>query len=79
MPRRLLILIGLVLALPAPALAQEATIVSRDVPLAGERTLASADAPARFDLVVNTARLGVPGSVAAIRAAVEHWLAASNH
>ena len=51
MPRRLLILIGLVLALPAPALAQEATIVSRDVPLAGERTLASAGAPARFDLV----------------------------
>ena len=35
MPRRLLILIGLALALPAPALAQEATIVSRDVPLAG--------------------------------------------
>ncbi len=51
MPRRLLTLIGLVLALPAPALAQEATIVSRDVPLAGERTLASASAPARFDLV----------------------------
>ncbi len=51
MPRRLLTLIGLVLALPAPALAQEATIVSRDVPLAGERTLASAKAPGRFDLV----------------------------
>ncbi len=51
MSKRLLILIGLALALPAPALAQEATIVSRDVPLAGERTLASADAPARFDLV----------------------------
>ena len=51
MLRRLLILIGLALALPAPALAQEATIVSRDVPLAGERTLASAGAPARFDLV----------------------------
>jgi hypothetical protein len=50
-PRRLLILIGLVLALPAPALAQEATIVSRDVPLAGERAPASASAPARFDLV----------------------------
>ena len=44
MPRRLLILIGLALALPAPALAQEATIVSRDVPLAGERTLAAAGA-----------------------------------
>ena len=51
MPRRLLILIGLALALPAPALAQEATIVSRDVPLAGERTLAAAGPPARFDLV----------------------------
>jgi hypothetical protein len=50
-PRRLLILIGLVLALPAPALAQQATIVSRDVPLAGARSLASASAPARFDLV----------------------------
>ena len=34
-----------------PRFAQEATIVSRDVPLAGERTLASASAPARFDLV----------------------------
>ena len=51
MPRRLLTLIGLALALPAPALAQEATIVSRDVPLAGERTLAAAAAPARFNLV----------------------------
>ncbi len=51
MPRRLLILIGLLLALPAPASAQDATIVSRDVPLAGERTLASSGAPARFDLV----------------------------
>ena len=51
MPRRLLILIGLVLALPAPALAQQATIVSRDVPLAGQRMLSSASAPARFDLV----------------------------
>ena len=49
--RRLLILIGLALALPAPALAQEATIVSRDVPLGGERTLATAGSPARFDLV----------------------------
>ncbi|HVQ27293.1 MAG TPA: cytidylate kinase-like family protein [Planctomycetota bacterium] len=35
--------------------------------------------PTRFDLVVNTARLGVPGSVAAIRAAVEQRLAASSH
>ena len=51
MPRRFLALIGLVLALPAPALAQEATIVARDVPLAGERTLASASAPERFNLV----------------------------
>ena len=51
MPRRLLTLIGLVLALPAPAFAQEATIVSRDVPLAGERTLSATVAPARFDLV----------------------------
>jgi hypothetical protein len=50
-PRRLLTLIGLALALPAPALAQEATIVSRDVPLAGERTLAAAPAPSRFNLV----------------------------
>ena len=51
MPRRLLILTGLALALPAPALAEEATIVSRDVPLAGARTLAAAGPPARFDLV----------------------------
>jgi hypothetical protein len=35
--------------------------------------------PSRFDLVVNTARLGVAGSVAAIRAAVEHRLGASSH
>ena len=51
MPRRLFTLIALALALPAPASAQEATIVSRDVPLAGERSLAVADAPARFNLV----------------------------
>ena len=51
MPKRLLILIGLALALPAPAWAQEATIVSRDVPLGGERTPASAAAPGRFNLV----------------------------
>jgi cytidylate kinase len=37
------------------------------------------DDPTRFDLVANTARLGVSGSVAAIRAAVEHRLAASSH
>ena len=30
------------------------------------------DDPTRFDLVVNTARLGVAGSAALIRAAVEH-------
>ena len=35
--------------------------------------------PSRFDLVVNTARLGVAGSVAAIRAAVEHRLPTSSH
>ena len=51
MPRRLLAIIGLALALPAPALAQEATIVARDVPLAAGRTLASAAAPERFNLV----------------------------
>ena len=51
MPRRLLTLIGLVLALPAPAFAQEATIVSRDVPLGEQRTLSAASLPARFDLV----------------------------
>ncbi|MGZ8783822.1 MAG: N-acetylmuramoyl-L-alanine amidase [Gaiellaceae bacterium] len=51
MPRRLLALIGLALALPATAAAGEATIVSRDVPLAGARALASAKPPARFDLV----------------------------
>jgi N-acetylmuramoyl-L-alanine amidase len=50
-PKRLLILFGLALALPAPASAQDATIVSRDVPLAGERSLASTGAPARFNLV----------------------------
>ncbi|MGH3072807.1 MAG: N-acetylmuramoyl-L-alanine amidase [Gaiellaceae bacterium] len=51
MPRRLLILLALAFALPPSASAQEATIVSRDVPLAGERTLASSDAPSRFNLV----------------------------
>ena len=39
------------LALPALAQAQDATIVSRDVPLAGQRTLASSQPPARFNLV----------------------------
>src|SRR5215210_1376785 len=46
---RLAFLLGL--ALPAAAQAGDATIVSRDVPLAGERTLATAKPPARFDLV----------------------------
>jgi hypothetical protein len=50
-PRRLLILVGIALALPAPAWAADATIVSRDVPLAGERALAASAAPARFNLV----------------------------
>jgi len=47
----LLALIPLGLALPATAGAQDASIVSRDVPLAGQRTLASAKPPARFNLV----------------------------
>ena len=51
MPRRLLTLIVLALALAAPAHAQEATIVSRDVPLGGARALAAAAAPSRFNLV----------------------------
>jgi len=52
-PRRLLALIGLALVLPAPAAAAtpDATIVARDVPLAGERSLASSKPPARFNLV----------------------------
>jgi hypothetical protein len=49
--RRLLIPLALALALPAPALGAEATLVTRDVPLAGQRTLASSSPPARFDLV----------------------------
>jgi cytidylate kinase len=43
---------------------------------------ADLDDPTRFDLVVNTSRLGVAGSVAVIRAAVEHGgktLAAPSH
>ena len=46
---RLALLFGLVF--PAAALAEDATIVSRDVPLAGERSLASSKPPARFNLV----------------------------
>lgn len=52
-PRRIpvLVLVLLGLALPATGRAQEATIVSRDVPLAGQRTLASNQPPGRFNLV----------------------------
>jgi hypothetical protein len=50
-PRRLLLLLGFALVLPAPAAAAEATIVTRDVPLAGQRSLASSSAPGRFELV----------------------------
>lgn len=41
----------LALAFPAAAQAEEATIVSRDVPLAGQRVLAVSKPPARFNLV----------------------------
>ncbi len=41
----------LALAIPAAAQAEEATIVSRDVPLAGQRALAGSPPPARFNLV----------------------------
>ena len=49
--RILRLAILLVLLLPANAMAEDATIVSRDIPLGGERTLASTTAPARFNLV----------------------------
>ena len=49
--RILRLAILLALLLPANAMAEDATIVSRDVPLGGERTLASTPAPARFNLV----------------------------
>ena len=39
------------LALPATARAEEATLVTRDLPVAGSRSLASARAPERFNLV----------------------------
>ncbi len=44
---------SLLLAVASPGLARaaDATIVSRDLPLGGQRTLASAAAPARFNLV----------------------------
>ena len=41
----------LALAFPAAAMAEDATIVTRNVPLAGERALASSKPPARFNLV----------------------------
>ena len=49
--RILRLAILLALAFPAAALAEDATIVSRNVPLAGERALASSKPPARFNLV----------------------------
>jgi hypothetical protein len=49
--RLLRLIFLLVIALPATAQAEDATIVSRDLPLAGQRTLASAGAPERFNLV----------------------------
>ena len=51
MHRRLFLLIGLALALPAPAAADDATIVSRDVPLGSQRSLAADKPVARFNLV----------------------------
>ena len=50
-PKRLLLLLGFALVLPANAWAGDATIVSRDVPLAGERALAGSAPPARFNMV----------------------------
>ena len=50
-PRRLLLLIGLALALPAPAAAGDATIVSRDVPLGAQRSLAAGKPTSHFNLV----------------------------
>jgi N-acetylmuramoyl-L-alanine amidase len=41
----------LLLAFPATAHAEEATIVSRDLPVAGSRALAAVQAPERFNLV----------------------------
>jgi flagellar hook assembly protein FlgD len=46
-----LLLAAFVLLLPARAAAADATLVSRDVPLAGQRVLAAAAGPARFNLV----------------------------
>ena len=49
--RSLRLAILILLALPATARAEEATLVTRDLPVAGARTLASARAPDRFNLV----------------------------
>ena len=46
-----LLLIGLALALPAPAAAEDATIVSRDVPLGAQRSLAAGKPTSQFNLV----------------------------
>jgi hypothetical protein len=47
----LLALLVLGLAFPGAALAEDASIVSRDIPVGGERSLASTKPPARFNLV----------------------------
>jgi flagellar hook assembly protein FlgD len=49
--RSLRLALLLALAFPAAALAEDATIVSREVPLAGERSLAASKPPTRFNLV----------------------------
>ncbi|MBA3475634.1 MAG: N-acetylmuramoyl-L-alanine amidase [Actinobacteria bacterium] len=49
--RTLRLTLLLALAFPAAALAEEATIVSRSVPLGGERMLAVSEPPDRFNLV----------------------------
>jgi hypothetical protein len=50
-PRSLTILIAAAFALPAPAVAADATIVSRDVPLGNQRALQASAPPGRFNLV----------------------------
>jgi hypothetical protein len=50
-PRLLPILIAAAFVLPAHAAAADATIVSRNVPLAGQRALQASASPARFNLV----------------------------
>ena len=39
------------MAVPAQARASDATIVARDVPLAGQRSLAGSGTPSRFNMV----------------------------